>query len=127
MNTQKFVQYRIARVKVFIFVENTLSVQLKDCSPNDLLISQGNEVLDCEVENLYSTEDGETSEEAHCSSNDGYLSLKSVLCVFLNEVECRCVEIDANHFHLGNLECLSWIIDNDTTPRIVTHADKSEV
>ena len=65
-------------------------------------MSEGHEVLDSEVETLYGTEDGETSEEAHCSSNDRYLSFHSVLCVFLDEVESGCVKIDANHFKSGN-------------------------
>ena len=68
-----------------------------------LFIAEGHKVLDGEVENLYSTEDGETSEEAHCSSNDGYLSFQRVFRVFLNEVERGCVEIHVNHFQLVNI------------------------
>ena len=74
-----------------------------------LLISEGHDTLDGEVENLYSTEDGETSKQAHCPSNDRYLSFQSVLCVFLDEGKSRCVKIDVNHFQLRNFECLSWI------------------
>ena len=84
-----------------------------DGSLYDLLSSECHEILDSEVENLYSTEDGETSKQAHSSSNDGYLSFRSVFRVFLNEVECGCVKIDVNHFQLGIFNSFSWFMYND--------------
>ena len=76
------------------------------------LASEGTRVLDSEVANLDGTEDGETGKQAHCSSDDGYLSLQSVLRVFLDEVKSGRVEINANHFQL-KFESFSWIIKNN--------------
>ena len=47
-----------------------------------------------EVDNLYSTDDWESSEESHGTSDETQLGLSLDLLVSLNVVECGCVKVD---------------------------------